>query len=808
MPAHPLRLALLALAACAVDVPEAAQAPPPPPALPGAEVLRVSDPDVTIPHRFAAADPLTFELHVPVLIPGRGLPPDATRRGPLSGGYAPAADQSVLQFELPTSPSGDTDEQRELASTGQFDPPRLCKLNRPCLWNPDDDGRWRAWRIRSGPSGGAATEVQLAHSWISPATQERNYTVVTAWLAEGQSFQPGDRVLLTYVGDAPHRATDWLSGDSAVLRPRLRYRPAPPGPADCPAADAACWVELDSSDVQGLALHPAAPTFLQVMAPLDTPANAPFTVALHALDAYANPAWTSATVTVQVDGAPVAPATFSDDWRATITVPGLSAGLHRVTVAGAPVTVIPQWVNAAGPTEPVRRVGDVHMHTGLEADTGFERGGSGGDHRGNFTRSWDALRYLREVAGHDFGALAEHGVQPVGWAPTSPSPDFQAGGPCAIEDLPPPGIRPDWWDVSQAISADFEATHPDFVTFPAYEWHGSLFGSGHAAALHRVVLYRDHRPPSQPHAMLPATQANRLPACLFRYLDTQGYDPSQVLVIPHMMYDNPDNDDWDLTYDPPPTAADSAADAARYQRVGEIFSARAYPGDEAGRLRRFEGAWVSAVGNKPYTFRYAWRDLSVVIGVIGSSDNHTQMPGADDPVPASGETPYHGHEPTGAAFVLTDPSADPRDGVYEGLYDRATYATSGVRAWLRFDAEVAGVRHAMGSELDTSACAATLSYDLATPGPIQRSAVWGTGVGQAAPWTALDLVGDGTQSRATRTITLPNPVRRGQPAQRRMYYLQAEVGVPPTSGPAAGVNPDGVWSSPIWITWRGAACGS
>jgi hypothetical protein len=155
------------LVACAAGEPASIAVQHDAPPLPGPQLLRVSDPHVDAMQRFSAAEPLVYEFNIPAgaTIPGRGLPPDVPGAGELSEAYQDGNERSIVQVELPVSRQGATDEEQMTGSIGQFDPPRFCRVGDPtCLWADDDDGRWRAWRVRDDGTGEVVTELQLAHT--------------------------------------------------------------------------------------------------------------------------------------------------------------------------------------------------------------------------------------------------------------------------------------------------------------------------------------------------------------------------------------------------------------------------------------------------------------------------------------------------------------------------------------------------------------------------------------------------------------------------------------------------------------------
>jgi hypothetical protein len=814
-------LIALALAACVPPTVTPAHRAPPPP-IGGLEALRVSDPVIDVGERFGAGSPLVFEFHVPdgVVIPGRGLPPDVAANTPLQVAYPDADDRSVVQLEIPTSRQGLTDEEDPLASINHFDPPRLCRVGRACLWGDDDDGRWRAWRVREGSLGEVVTELQLAFTWTDPMDVGivPSWRVVALWMSETDTpLDAHDRIRFEYVGDAPRKATEWTAdGEASPLRARLRYRPASPDPMlECPAFENACWTLLDASDVQPIDVVAGPPRWVKVHAPFDIVRGAQTVVRVVVLDQQMNPTRATGTVQLRTMVSPIgAPITLNGAWTASTTITPLAAGLFSLhgTTDLANVNVGPQPIKVWEPNQRpfVRLAGDVHIHSGGDGDLAFSRSALHGDHRGNFVRNTDALRYLREVAGLDFGAISEHAIHYEGWTPPAGFTTFGPGGPCEVDAAVEPGAG-DWWTPSQAASLGFQNANPGFITFPAYEWHGKMDVPGVDASLHKIVLFRDHDELTPfGHPMLPGNVRDRPPQCLFRWLDDHGLDNDRVLVMPHMMFARPGNRDWELTYAPLPAwAAVAAAERANhYQSVGEIYSSRNAAGGVAAftALTRFEGPQVQ-VATAPYTWRTGWRDTEAVIGVIGASDNHVGMPGSDEIDP----THPHGAvaEPGGYAFVLAD-SPD-RDGIYDALQQRHTYATSGIRALLDWNVSDGLTTWRMGDEIVAgSACRLRSNVEIAAPKNLRTVAIWANEVGSARAWTPA-LFRQPYNREAGQIISyIPNPVPAGGERQTWLYYIRAFAG-PTLSARAntaevAAGHQDAIWSSPVWITWDAPVC--
>ena len=782
--------------------------PPVPPALGGTEVVRVSADVVVARHRFGARAPLRYEVHLPagVRVPGEGLPGVTSDSDTGTGALE---DRTILQVELPVAQdAGGTDEA---GRTAGFDPPRLCSPGTSCAFGANDDGRWRAYRVR----GSRWVELTLtpildAEVGGQPELQAR---LLGVWMdASLPPLDARDRIVFLYVGHAPPIANDWLPG--AALKPRVRFR-EDHGAVGCPASQRDCWTVVPPGRVQGLVIEPDVPTTLNVIAPLDVEAGVPFVVKVVATDRWQNPAPITADLQLTVDGTSVGNSvSLVDAFRgeAEVVLPDVGPVSVR-TQAPAGMSLVYHWSQVwpmdALSTE--RLVGDVHLHSGGSGDHGFLRSWFWGDHLGQFVRGEHALQYLDKVAGYDFGALSEHSgdmsqreIPPTGFAA------WQPGGVCApsaleLEDLG------DWWTESQRISAAYDRDNLGFFTFPAFEWHGLVSGPDINSKLHRIVMYRDHAPNSWDLPVLSGNTENRPPHCLYGFLDASGYTPDQVLVMQHAMTARTANRDHDLTYaagQPWEGVADRAL-IDSFTTVGEIFSTRNYNGrfSTADRLSAFEGRSADPTA-EPWTLRYAWRDSAAVLGVIGAGDGHVGRPGADDPWTDGVEPDLHVHEPGGAAFVLTPTQpVRARDAVFDALHARHTYGTSGIRAWFDLQLTSPSGAYTMGDEVgDVAECGIDGHTTLMVGRPVRALEVFGVPVGSANAYVSIASATPETE-RAELSFVLENPVAPGSSGDARwVYYVRAHTGrvrIPGESDAAFAQSvEDAVWSSPVWVDWK------
>jgi hypothetical protein len=719
---------------------------------------------------------LLLEFHVPTDLQGGGLPADLT---------SAASDLSIVDLELPQG-GGATDESVH-TSTGvtNFDAPRFCQVGDASCADLGTDGYWKGVVVASD---GTTREVQLARSLRDVLSNGANrpiyQPVFGVFLPASDALHAGDRLQLQFTGKVTGRATDWT--DQPLL-PRLRYRTFATG-------SAGPWTVLDDNQVTPVQVSAAADAkFVRAYAPLDVQVGVPFTVVVVVTDHYGNPRGVRGTVRL-ADGV-IADLQLNDEWRKEVTgVTYTSAGWHRIVPQLDGARAVYHYTMAWDGTPPVtRQVGDLHSHSG---DGGAQRKFLGtfvpGDHRGLFARTKDALRYMHEVAGHDFGAVSEHAVRWDAYTPppgVAADPEFQTGGACAGAGRPVPEIGT-WWTRQQQIVEEVDASAGgQFIAFPAFEWHGAHNRAGDTSPLHRVVLFRDFAADAAnaPLPILPGDIENDPPQCIIRFLADAGYTPDKALVIPHMMQAADTNIDWDLTYADSSVAPNSQIES--YFRVGEIYSARAIDQGRAygqPTLTVFESA--DRTGGR-WQYRYGWRVKGAHIGLIGSSDNHEQMSGVNDDFDLDGVN-YHQNEPGGYAVVLAD--TRDRGGIYGALGARRSYATSGTRAWLDYDVD--GVT--MGGALRRTSANLTAHAAIAAGLTISAVELWSAQVGGT---TAYSLVQSDAPLAETHTMsaTLQNPVAVGGAAQEWLYYVRVFLKAPGSTFDAD----EAVWSSPIWVTW-------
>jgi len=381
------------------------------------------------------------------------------------------------------------------------------------------------------------------------------------------------------------------------------------------------------------------------------------------------------------------------------------------------------------------------------------------------------------------------------------------------------------------------------------------------------VLFRDLVDPAptdlEPIAFNPGNLDNIAPQCIQRFINDAiqagAVTGGSVMVVPHMMKASDENIDWLLTYQN--SANQLVANTAAVEQlttVGEVYSARAedqgYVYGTQSQLTAFEDpkpqpapdpcsatqpcptgltcekdGLCSAVSSCQtnadcpsgricfeglcsekkaghWTYRWGWQIAGAYIGVIGSSDNHSQMAGVNDEMPAlpsMTSSPVADNEPGGYAVVLSSGAVEAkkgkRFGIFDGMRASRTYATTATRAYL--DYSVAST--AMGGALASTNGTETASITLCAGVPIDKIELWGA---QTTNQTTLDyqlerVVNLSGQDKEcfTGTVTLFNQSTVTNRYVEWLYYVRAFLKWPNSSN--AGPD-EAVWSSPIWVEWE------
>ncbi|WP_229964379.1 CehA/McbA family metallohydrolase [Litorilinea aerophila] len=283
-----------------------------------------------------------------------------------------------------------------------------------------------------------------------------------------------------------------------------------------------------------------------------------------------------------------------------------------------------------------------------------------------------------------------------------------------------------------------------FVTIPAYEFTSFVYG-------HRNVYFRD--PEHAPFFSCRTPDQQWIhPRELYAHLDRHGAD---VVVIPHhpVVADHPFN--W-KTSNP------------KYDRLVEIFSGW--------------GCHETADANAPLIGHGSdkYPQLSItnalrsghILGFVCGADAHDGYPGN-----AQGKFPYNWmnkHSPVGSGRTAVLAEQLSRDAVWQALYDRRCYGTTGTRILVDFTVNDAP----MGSQV-TAAGERTIRFRVAGPCPIHKIHVIRNGELLARAWC----------DQPVETGEFHDP---GSGAEVDFYYLRVFC----QDGEMA-------WASPIWVRRAG-----
>jgi len=410
---------------------------------------------------------------------------------------------------------------------------------------------------------------------------------------------------------------------------------------DCPVR--AQWrkaPEVEWSGVPDLGVlqftpHEAATLF--TVAPADVEAGKPFDLAVVLLDKFGNRATGyRGTVTFESSDAEASmpgPYTFRESDGAIHVFSNVrfhTTGFQKIAATGGNLVGKFHYSEVHSTARKYQRFfGETHFHTGTGThNLGFTTVSAGGDHRGHFTSQRAAYAYVRDVMRLDFASASEHDV---------PAFDDRA------------------WAISRDIADEFN-DDGRFTTFYGYEWTAT------ATEGHHVILYLDRNSQILNHIDYPAKPD------LYRALDNQN---KPAIMIPHDMWAQPDHGIWNDVNN-------------KYRTVGELYSLwnNRFLLQLADEPQRFE----LGIEN-PWSYQYAWHK-GHKIGVVGSTDNHTGHPGANN------WTAYTQHAGGLAAVWAED---NTRQGVWHSLRQRRTYTTTGVRILLEFTSD----GHWMGEEYAT-----------------------------------------------------------------------------------------------------------
>jgi hypothetical protein len=480
----------------------------------------------------------------------------------------------------------------------------------------------------------------------------------------------------------------------------------------------------DAPDLSVFQFDPQDAVTLFTVAPADVEAGKPFELAAVLLDKFGNLAGGyRGTVTFESTDPKAnlpAPYTFTESdagLHVFANVKLNTAGFQKITSTDGNLVGKFHYSEVHETLPPYQRYfGETHFHTGTGTkNMGFTTTSAGGDHRGHFTNQRDAYTYVRDVMRHDFASASEHD---------------------------PPVFDEVAWNLSNDIADEFYQ-RGRFTTFYGYEWTAS------ATQGHHVILYNDRESKVLNHIDYPTKQD------IYKAFDEQN---KPVVMIPHIMWAQPDHGIWEDVNN-------------KYRTVGEMYSLwnnrfLLQPADEP---QRFE----LGIDN-PWSFQYAW-NKGHKIGVVGSTDNHTAHPGANN------WTAYTQHA-GGLAAALS--KGNNRQGIWDSFRKRRTYATSGVRILLEFTAD----GHYMGEE-----------YSTGNP-PVFKVKAAGTNTIET-----VDLVKyDGQKYEVIHTVkpdaeTCEFEFKDESFSGDSMYYVRVLQVDELWRSPWSLTTREMAWSSPVWI---------
>ena len=485
------------------------------------------------------------------------------------------------------------------------------------------------------------------------------------------------------------------------------------------------WLRL--RDYPEIDILPEPASIMLVVTPADLQVGEEFEMAVVLMDKYGNRAtgYLGTLGITSSDSGAALPETYSfvqadSGLHVFAALKYSTAGFQRVDVTDGELKGRYNYTQVSSVAPRYRRYfGDTHFHTGTGIrDKEFALRDFGGDHRGQFTSEEEAYEYVRDVARLDFATASEHDAA-----------QFTDSG----------------WTEGQRISDSF-MDPGTFTTFFAYEWTAAPQEG------HHVIIYKEKGNKVFNRFDYPTKRD------LWNAFDRQN---TSTLMIPHMMWAQPDHRMWDLI-------------SNKYRKIGELYSLwnnrfLLKPNDD---VQRFE----LGVDN-PWSYQYAWAH-GHRIGVIGSSDNHTGRPGLNN------YTLYTEHT-AGLAAVISE--GNNRDDLWEAFQHRRTYATTGTRILLDFTCD----DHLMGDEYHTKA-----------PTHLKVS-VAGTNMLESIEIVKGDTAGYRViYSQAPGRETISFDYIDKDFSGDCFYYVR--VTQAHEFGRGAWAYPTGemAWSSPIWVDYR------
>jgi len=332
--------------------------------------------------------------------------------------------------------------------------------------------------------------------------------------------------------------------------------------------------------------------------------------------------------------------------------------------------------------------------------------------------------------------------------------------------------RPKWKEQLETIE---QYNGNGIIVFPGFEYTDPNDG-------HLNVFFRNPE-----EATMIRSGLRRDPNTLWNWLEREGSD---AITIPHSTA---------LDQFPLPNYDWAQFSNARYQRVVEIYSQ--HGSSESAE----DGELVAPFGEGGSVFSAyeLWRETgnpALKLGVVGSTDDHQTRPGGTWESEENMEQFAPFKTAGGLVAVLAEPEAD-RDTLFDAIYDKRTYATTGARLGLTFDASTGERDEIMGGTLRVRPGEAISFSAIAT--------------GDTAPIEFIELLRDG-EVIATSTLNAEGEVRLEEtvvfdplsagPRSWFMVKAYQEETLGYTNYDEDGqLNPmrERAWSSPIFVELAG-----
>lgn len=440
----------------------------------------------------------------------------------------------------------------------------------------------------------------------------------------GDTLRTGDEIVLKYRGIVQSLARD--------VEIRLQTRSFRGGQ----------WVSAGSPE--RIRILPREAHTAIVTTPSDVEKGVPFEASVVLIDRFGNLAtgFRGDVHFTSTDAAASIPAayTFAEADSGRRVFPGIrfeTEGFQRLTIhdpeQNLQISTHYAWVWPGRP--PYRRLfGDTHFHTGTGAGHhGFIGEASSGDINTLATEDFQSLNSAGDHRGNFTDAISAYE-----YARDVVRLDFASASEhdAILFDEAT-------WEESQRIADSFN-NRGRFTTLFAYEWT--------AGFTHHIVLYRDRGGSVFARSEYPDLRS------LWAALDEQGVP---ALTIPHVTWTVDEHPMWEDVND-------------TYRRIGEIYSLwnnrfLVQPDDQPQRFELgIEDRW---------SYQFAWH-RGHRIGLVGATDNHLGRPGANNYT-------IYTHHTGGFAGVLAPENT--REELWNALTARRTYATTGTRIYLDFEAD-------------------------------------------------------------------------------------------------------------------------